>query len=110
MFQIDIGVPQGNALSPLFFIVFLNDLLSNQAEKFKCADAISLIVTCKGPSELSAIRKNLLWHREMVCRLEVVSERRKNWIDLSIAKGMTSISRPAMVIYVKVKKQPSLSE
>ena len=44
-FQIDIGVPQGSVLSPLFFIIFLNDFLSNQGQKFKFANDSSLIAT-----------------------------------------------------------------
>ena len=56
-FQIDIGVPQGSVLSPLLFIFFLNDFLSNQAQKFEFADDSSLIATGKDPSELSAIRR-----------------------------------------------------
>ena len=42
-------------LSPLLFIVFLNDFFSNQAQKSKFADDSSLNVTGKDPSELSAI-------------------------------------------------------
>ena len=54
-FQIDIGVPRGSVLSPLLFIIFLNDFLSNQAQKFTFADDSSLNVTGKDPSVLSAI-------------------------------------------------------
>ena len=53
--QIDIGVPQESVLSPLLFIIFLNDFLSNQAQKFKFADDSSLTATGKDPSESSAI-------------------------------------------------------
>ena len=37
-FQRDVGVPQGSVLSTLHFIIFLNDLLSSQAQKFEFAD------------------------------------------------------------------------
>ena len=42
-------------LSPLLFIIFLNDFLSDQAQKFKFAGDSSLIVTGKDPTEVSAI-------------------------------------------------------
>ena len=66
-FQIDIGVPQGNVLSPLFFIIFPNDFLGNQAQKFKFADDSSLIATGKDPSELSAILRKTCSDIEKWC-------------------------------------------
>ena len=41
-------------LSPLLFIIFLNDFLSHQAQNFKFADNSSFIATGKDPLELSA--------------------------------------------------------
>ena len=66
-FQIDIGVPQGSVMSPLLFIFFLNDFLSNQAQKFEFADDSSLIATGKDPSELSAIRRKTCSDIEKWC-------------------------------------------
>ena len=66
-FQIDIGVPQGSVLSPLLFIIFLNDFLSNQVQKFKFADDSSLIATGKNPSELSAILRKTCSDIEKWC-------------------------------------------
>ena len=77
-FQIVIGVPQGSVLSPLLFIIFLNDFLSNQAQKFKFADDSSLMATGKDPSELSAFLRKTCSDIEKWCGLEDVSERRKN--------------------------------
>ena len=66
-FQIDIGVPQGSVLSPSLFIIFLNDFLSNQSQKFKFADDSSLIATGKDPSELSAILRKTCSDIEKWC-------------------------------------------
>ena len=66
-FQIVIGVPQGSVLSPLLFIIFLNDFLSNQAQKFKFADDSSLIATGKDPSELSAFLRKTCSDIEKWC-------------------------------------------
>ena len=54
-FQISIGVLQGNMFWLLLSIIFLNNFLSNQTQKFKFADDSSVFVTGKFPSELSAI-------------------------------------------------------
>ena len=66
-FQIDIGVPRESVLSPLLSIIFLNDFLSNQAQKFKFAEDSSLIVTGKDPSELSAILRKTCSDIEKWC-------------------------------------------
>ena len=58
-FQIHIDVPQEIVLSPLLFIIFLNNFLSDEAQKFKFADDSSLLVIGKDPSELSAILEKL---------------------------------------------------
>ena len=63
--QIDIGVPHGSVLSPLLF--FLNDFLSNQAQKFKFADDSSFIATGKDPSEISAILRKTCSDIEKWC-------------------------------------------
>ena len=91
-YQIDIGVPQGSVLSPLLFIIFLSDFLSNQAQN-SFADDSSLII-CR-PS------KNLFWRREVVCRLVDVSERMKNWINPCEGNDFELPSIGGVVCHVK---------
>ena len=103
-FQIDIGVPQGSLSSSSLFI-FLNDFVSNQAQKFKFANDISLIVKGKDPSELSAVLRQTCSDIEKwrVDGKMLVNEEKLN-LSFSIAKRMTSNSRASMVIYVKLKR------
>ena len=54
-FQINMGAPQGSVSSALLSIIFLNDFLSNQAQKLKFADDSSVIVTGKDSSDSFAI-------------------------------------------------------
>ena len=72
-FQINIGVPQGNVLSQLLFIIFLSYFLSNQAQKFTFAENSSVIVTGKDPSELSAILRKTCFDLEKWCAVWKIS-------------------------------------
>ena len=53
--RLTLAFHKGSVVSPLLFIIFLNDFLGIQAQKFKFVDDSSLIVSGKDPSDLSAI-------------------------------------------------------
>ena len=52
-FNIPVGLPQGSVLSPILFIFYLSDFLSEVSTKFKFADDSSALVSAPTTQELS---------------------------------------------------------
>ena len=52
-FKIDIGVPQSSVLSPILFVIFLNDFLSGEPCHYKFADDSAIMIQGSNESDIS---------------------------------------------------------
>ena len=67
-FHIPVGLPQGSVRSPILFISYLSDFLSEVSTKFKFADDSSALVSAPTTQELSLALKQICGYIHKWCK------------------------------------------
>ena len=68
LFDINVGLPQGSVLSPLLFVFYLSDFLSEVEVKFKFADDSSAIISAFNTDTLHSTLQAICHNIEFWCK------------------------------------------
>ena len=69
-FHVPVGLPQDSVFSPILFIFYLSDFLSEVGTKFKFADESSARLSSHYTRALTSIEPNMRLYPQMVQKLE----------------------------------------